>query len=122
MCLNSVGAPGGYVAQRHRRDYQPAADPAWVRDPSTGDVRTSLVSAAGQLPPGLLVIDVKIVNAGRTIPPQGALFEWMKAQCAWEAELDRAERRATGEPFTVPRWMIGGHTIPVPRDVPVFQD
>ena len=45
----------------------------------------------------------------------------MKAQCAWEAELDRAERRATGE-LTLPRWMIGGHTIPVPRDVPVFQD
>jgi hypothetical protein len=43
---------------------------------------------------------------------QSALFDWFKAQCQWEAEQDKAERRATGEPFTVPRWKFGGHNIP----------
>jgi hypothetical protein len=36
----------------------------------------------------------------------------VKAQCQWEAELDKAERLATGEPFTVRRWKFGGHNIP----------
>jgi hypothetical protein len=31
-------------------------------------------------------------------------------------------RLEAGEPATVPRWMIGGHSIPVPKDVPLFAD
>jgi hypothetical protein len=31
-------------------------------------------------------------------------------------------RLEAGEPVTVPRWWIGGHSIPVPRDVPMFRD
>jgi hypothetical protein len=31
-------------------------------------------------------------------------------------------RLDAGEPVTVPRWWIGGHHIPVPRDVPLFRD
>jgi hypothetical protein len=27
-----------------------------------------------------------------------------------------------GRPVTVPRWMIGGHSIPAPKDVPMFRD
>jgi hypothetical protein len=27
-----------------------------------------------------------------------------------------------GRPVTVPRWMIGGHCIPAPKDVPMFRD
>ena len=43
---------------------------------------------------------------------QRALFEWLTAQCAWEAQQDRAERLAVGEPFEVPRWYFGGRSIP----------
>jgi hypothetical protein len=43
---------------------------------------------------------------------QSALFDWFKAQCSWEAELDKAEQRATGEPFTVLRRRFGGHNVP----------
>jgi hypothetical protein len=41
-----------------------------------------------------------------------ALFDWLRAQCAWEAGQDRAERLAAGEPFEVPRYRFGGHSIP----------
>jgi hypothetical protein len=27
-----------------------------------------------------------------------------------------------GRPVTVPRWMIGGHSIPAPKDAPLFRD
>jgi hypothetical protein len=39
-------------------------------------------------------------------------WEWLKAQCLWEAEQDRAARLAAGAPFEVPRWYFGGHSIP----------
>jgi hypothetical protein len=31
-------------------------------------------------------------------------------------------RLDAGEPVTVARWMIGGHSIPAPKDVPLFAD
>jgi hypothetical protein len=31
-------------------------------------------------------------------------------------------RLEAGRPVTVPRWMIGGHSIPAPKDVPMLRD
>jgi hypothetical protein len=31
-------------------------------------------------------------------------------------------RLEAGAPVTVARWMIGGHSIPAPKDVPLFAD
>ena len=43
---------------------------------------------------------------------QQAMLGWFAAQCAWEAEQDRAERLAVGEPIVVPRWKFGGRSVP----------
>jgi hypothetical protein len=49
---------------------------------------------------------------------QRALWEWLKAQCAWEAAQDRAERLAAGEPFTVASWQVGTHRSRVRAGAP----
>jgi hypothetical protein len=43
---------------------------------------------------------------------QRAELELAKAQCQFEAMLDRNERLAAGEPYTVSRLCFGGHSIP----------
>nr|WP_173283642.1 hypothetical protein [Rhodococcus sp. NS1] len=61
-----------------------------VTNDATRDVRASLMSAAAQLPPGQLIVGVKVVNAGRApfhvakwalrADPSGAVFQVMGEQ------------------------------------------
>ena len=44
-------------------------------------------------------------------------WEQMKARGRAAADQLLAERLEAGEPLVVPRWRIGGHSIPVPKDV-----
>lgn len=48
-----------------------------------------------------------------------AIWDWLQAECSWESGLDRAERLAAGEPFEVPRYMVGGNRYPLERDHPL---
>lgn len=41
-----------------------------------------------------------------------AVWKWLRAECSWKAEQDRAERLAAGEPLEVARSIFGGHSIP----------
>jgi hypothetical protein len=43
---------------------------------------------------------------------QSAIWAWLKAECQFEAMLDRSERLAAGEPYVVSRLCFGGRSIP----------
>jgi hypothetical protein len=50
---------------------------------------------------------------GKPLPPEDqAVWDWLRAERIWQAELDLGERIAAGEPFEVQRWYFGGHSIP----------
>jgi hypothetical protein len=40
------------------------------------------------------------------------VWDWLRAERVWQAQQDLAERLASGEPFELPRWYFGGHSIP----------
>lgn len=43
-------------------------------------------------------------------------------EAARQADVLFQTRLEAAEAITVPRWRIGGHSFPAPRDVPLFQD
>ncbi|WP_461479842.1 hypothetical protein [Mycobacterium sp. HUMS_1102779] len=43
-------------------------------------------------------------------------------QAALDAERLFEERLKSGDPVTAPKWMLGGHSVPVPKDLEIFRD
>jgi hypothetical protein len=51
-----------------------------------------------------------------------AEFARLEEAAAAETEMLFEERVSAGAPLEVARWRIGGHSIPVPKDLPMFRD
>jgi hypothetical protein len=49
-------------------------------------------------------------------------YERACEQGAQDAAVLFEKRLKAGEPITVPKWMVGGHSLPAPKDVPLFRD
>lgn len=48
-----------------------------------------------------------------------ARLDVLKAEAEVEEAVHKAEALERGEPFECPRWYVGGHTFPLPRDHPL---
>lgn len=48
--------------------------------------------------------------------------EHAEQQAIGQATMLFRRRLQAAEPITVPKWTLGGHSVPVPRSVPMFQD
>lgn len=62
-----------------------------------------------------------IVSQERT-QDQHSAYQLAREQGAHDAAALLEERLKAGKPITVPRWRIGGHSVPAPKDVPLFRD
>ena len=77
----------------------------WVVDAGVGSIAASTLAWSCR-------VDLSELN--------GHCCEWLTARCTWEAQQDRAERLAAGEPLEVPRWYFGGRSIPRQDEWPAW--
>jgi hypothetical protein len=64
-------------------------------------------------------------RASRPDPRWRLTSAGLRGEPAPPERMERSQYLAdleAGRPVTVPRWMIGGHSIPAPKDVALFRD